>query len=198
MIAVAIVGVVMSIAIPNLTSFVQNSRITREAETFSVMISQARNLALSRGRVSFICRTDDVNATIPVCNTSSKKDDWVLGKVMYSAIPGTLSTAPNTEYKNQVFSTITSGASNAIKRSLIETIVEAPFQNLTVTASSADNVITFDADGRLRNTAPFYISICDGRDDPEKYGRVIEISQIGKAKVKKTSLETGGIGCDAS
>jgi Tfp pilus assembly protein FimT len=85
-----------------------------------------------------------------------------------------------------------------VKRESVESVIEQPATGVTIVTNRDDNVIAFDAQGKLRNDFPFYIAICDGRANPEEFGRVIEIISIGRARVKKTSDQTGEIGCDAS
>ncbi|MBX2823928.1 MAG: GspH/FimT family pseudopilin [Gammaproteobacteria bacterium] len=91
MVAIAITGALTAVAIPSLSSWVQNSRIDSAAQTLSAGILLARSEAVSRNRS--ILLTSPVNAIAEICiaDPDEEKCDSSLDDNLISLIelPGT-------------------------------------------------------------------------------------------------------------
>ncbi len=68
MFALAVVGVVVSIAVPNLRSFLQNNRLSSVSNDLLASIQSARTEAIKRQSSVVLCATANPTATIPTCS----------------------------------------------------------------------------------------------------------------------------------
>jgi len=59
MIAIAIAGILMAVAIPSLTSFIKNNRILAETNGLMIAIKTARTEAMTRRTNITVCRSSD-------------------------------------------------------------------------------------------------------------------------------------------
>lgn len=71
LITVVIAGIVASIAVPNMRTFMQNSRLSSTANEMLRTIQTARTEAIKRQQTVVMCMTADPAAAAPVCNTAN-------------------------------------------------------------------------------------------------------------------------------
>lgn len=60
MIAIAIAGILMTVGIPGLTSFIKNNRILAETNGMMIAIKTARSEAMARRTSVTVCRSSDI------------------------------------------------------------------------------------------------------------------------------------------
>ncbi len=200
-VVVAITGVLLSIAAPNFSAFMLNSRISSETDKLFTAINQARQLAISNNTKGFLCRTTDEFSTNALdCTVSSvTSKDWH----GHNYLTYSINTSNSTQRAALLAdSSSASGTLNGLKLStLIATSADrkeqvksfengAEAQSLTIKTNRALSLIAFNGDGTLFNSAPIRFTICDDRDDPEEFGRYIDISQSGRVRTATTNTTT--------
>lgn len=198
MIVVVIIGAALALAIPNLMAFVRDARVDDETQNLFAALNQARQLAMTQRRATFLCRTDD-----PVseeCTASGDSDQWNRAKLMYSSVVGATLPNPGSTLESYRIQSVNGSASlsslrgeeSPVLRQLPETI-----GTLTVVLSENHEVIGFSSQGNLLHDGTLRLAICDDRSPPEDHGKVIEINPIGRLKVYPTGTESGQVDCEA-
>lgn len=74
-VVMAIVGILLSIAVPSMTTWTAPNRVKAESDRFRVFLQRARNTAVSRGEQITLCKSDDQSS----CNDSLNwEDGWLM------------------------------------------------------------------------------------------------------------------------
>lgn len=90
MVALAVAGMLLGLAVPNFREFVRNSRLTSASNDLLASIQLARNEAVKRQQPVAVCATSDPNASPPVCSGGAftawvvwvdADNDWVIDNV---------------------------------------------------------------------------------------------------------------------
>lgn len=172
LVALAVAGILLAVAVPNLQTFIRNSRIDNAADTFLAEIQRARSEAITRGDAVILCRTDPSTDT---CGNSADRD-WTPGWLMY-AVPnftGEEDYNPS-DPKNHV---------------LIRRGTGAP-EGVTIKSDTHGNSwLTIGSDGRLREDDTLAYAVCDDRGEDK--GKLIVIPMIGRPYVTEDPAD-----CDA-
>ncbi len=180
MVSMALMVILISIGVPNFTSFIKDNRLRAVTNSFVMDVNFARSEAIKRGTQVFLCRSADPQASTPSCGGSS--NDWSTGWLLFAS-----------EDSNSVYD---SGTDILIKRSDIEVI------NMTLVANSeGDSSIGFNGDGTKSGTTEALLAICDDRDNDgdfdEAYGRLISIINTGRPRLTVGSTTTPISSCSA-
>ncbi len=77
LVAIAVLGILLGVAIPNLTQFMASNRLTSQINEFVSDISRARSEAGSRGTTVSIC----IAASATACATSGSA--WEAGRIIF-------------------------------------------------------------------------------------------------------------------
>lgn len=99
MIVVLISAILAMIAIPSFQEFLAKSRVNGSVNLLTTSFDLARSEALSRNRVTVVCKSADPMAVVPVCIDSASGDfeidDWAIGWIIYSK-PADFNSAAST------------------------------------------------------------------------------------------------------
>lgn len=87
MIAIALIGIVLGIAVPSITIYIKNSRIKLATNELVSALYVARSAAIKDSAFGCVCPSADVNITLPVCKTDN--DDWESGWIAFADAEGT-------------------------------------------------------------------------------------------------------------
>nr|WHW29626.1 hypothetical protein [uncultured bacterium] len=189
LVSLAVAGILSVVAIPAFTDLISNTRIENKSYEVLGLLKSARHNAIVTNNWSFVCRTNkavnDVNSGGAACRLNGlAARDWSKELMTYSALAGTTVPAPNSTYNNLRIQRLESNG--GVRKRMLRIVREAAPENVTINASARQNVIVFNRAGRLLNTAPFRIAVCDDRTYPEDFGRIIEINQVGQIRMYKT------------
>jgi type IV fimbrial biogenesis protein FimT len=95
LVVIAIVGVLAAVGIPSFSHSMQRATVTAQAAAITNALRVARIEAVRRGRMVTICRTDDANATPPICATTptgAGNLGWASGWIMFEDSNGNRGT----------------------------------------------------------------------------------------------------------
>ena len=180
MITLSILIVIATVAAPNFSLFIQNSRLTQEADGLFVLLNKAKQLAISRGGRVYICI--NTNAVTPACDGQANHT-WEGVKIVYTMPVNTPVTPINNRFLDQRIQVI--GASLNSQETIRAIVAEVPAGNPSVTLrpNVDDTVIAFSGLGRLLNQTPFWVAVCDGRDNPEQAGKLVGVLDTGQIRM---------------
>lgn len=162
MVAIAIAALLVSLAIPDFSASIKNSRLTAKANDLMIALKVARQTAISRSVPTFVCHSNNANTNTPTCGGIASH--WNTGFILYSAPIKTLTTAK----RSYAPATDT----------LIQQIDLADGQNVMVTDTNASSFVSFGSDGYLFDSAAVEMQICDDRSGENGY--IIRVSLSGK------------------
>jgi type IV fimbrial biogenesis protein FimT len=74
LITVTIIGVVMGFAIPSMTEFIKNDRLSTQINTMVGHLAYARNTAVTRHQQVVLCASDNLST----CSGNNWKDGWII------------------------------------------------------------------------------------------------------------------------
>lgn len=78
MVALAVLGILLSVAIPSFQGFIRNNRLTSVANELASAFSLARSEAVRRGQQVTVCKAD-TNAETPACGGGAEwHDGWLI------------------------------------------------------------------------------------------------------------------------
>lgn len=174
MITLVVLAILLGIGVPNLRSFVQNSRVTTQSNEIIGDLATARSEAIKRNRSVALCRSTNPTAAAPSCATGS--GGWESGWIMFqdSDSDGTFSA--------------TSSPADILLRA------HDPIPGgITVRAGSAaiSGSVVFMPSGMTNLTPPtgtdpaHHFALCDSRG--AAYGRAIVLENTGRARVGRLS-----------
>lgn len=79
MVTLAIAGIMLTMAAPSLRSFILSSQIRSATNGLSGILNMTRSEAIKRGWPVTLCKSSDINATAPVCDTAAAwQDGWIV------------------------------------------------------------------------------------------------------------------------
>jgi type IV fimbrial biogenesis protein FimT len=170
MVVVLLIAILSAIVIPGLSSFVQDGRVSANANEFISAITLARTEAVKRGRLVTMCRSANADeGAASTCLASG--DDWASGWIVYEE--NTTSNAPG------------SGVGSRSTGAGAETIIlrrGALLSNMIVKANPSITSITFNTFGEAVGAAGgaslgFDFSVS------QKEPRKVCISRTGRVQV---------------
>ena len=133
MITLAIIGLVMAFAVPSLSTFIKNDRLSSQINTLVGHLAYARSEAVLRSQQVGLCASDDT--------TSCTAGDWAKGWILYVDLDG--SSTFNTD-------------------DIILRVQQTLSGKNTLTSSMGNNFI-YDNRGFSANGAVGTFSLCDDR-----------------------------------
>lgn len=170
MVGLALLGLILSLAVPNLRIFHQNADISAATNDLVGHINRARQEAVTRNQQVILCRTASIDQINPVDSTCDGAADssWTTGWLVYTT-PGTSAQGDYEDIGGEllaVHGAFTGGA--------------------TITSNSSGNRwLTINPDGSLNEAGPAAYAVCDDR--AESAGRLIVINMVGRVRVTNTS-----------
>ncbi len=162
MITLVVAGILLSIAVPNFQTLMQNNRITTETNRIVSDIQLARSEAMKRGVRVVLCRTGNPNAAVPSCGGTA--NTWTSGWLVFA------SGDANTTFEN--------GTDTLLK---VRQAVQGVGLNIKTNGTSNNN-LDINADATTNEgggTARF--AICDGRG--KNFGKLIEVPSVGRPRL---------------
>jgi len=175
-IALAIAAILLTLAAPNMSSFIRNNRITTETNTLIAHVNLARSEATKRNVVVALCRKnpDPTKQNPPECGGGTA-NDWTSGWLVYV----TTSTTTDADFN--------SGTDILLKDEPTIT------NGVTVTSNAAGNLrIGYLPNGQV-TAGPLRFSFCDDRN--EANGKNIEILTSGRPSLSKTGVAGSATAC---
>lgn len=173
---VVVLAILLSLAAPDFSSFIQNNRIRSTTEDLITAIGVARTEAIKRGAAVMLCRTGSPNVSpgTLACRANDPDgnpnlvEDWTPGWIMY--VKPNYTGSGGADYDN------------ATDGDPIQVGNPAP-NGVTITSNSAGNQwLTYFGDGSLNEGgAAAIFAICDSRGPSE--GHLITIPAVGRPYV---------------
>lgn len=175
LITVVLVGVLLGIGVPNLRSFIQNSRITTQSNDVIGFLAVARSEAIKRNKTVVLCRSDNPTAATPACATGGT-GTWETGWLLFldSDESNTFSTA-------------------SVPPDELLRVHEAIPDGMTLRGNSAQlsDYMAFAPSGMTKLTAPaagdpaHHFRLCDSRG--AAFGRAVVLETTGRARISRQS-----------
>lgn len=164
MVTLAVAAILLSIAAPSFSNFIQNNRITSATNHLVAHLQYARSEAITKGQAVNLAR-----------NTSASAKDLSQGWTLYTDAG---SANGNSAY-------------NASEDTLLKSFEGYASSNITLNSDAAgNNWIAFNSRGLLAEGAgnSVFIAICDDRGITQ--GRLITISPTGRSRVTRSTDAT--------
>ena len=161
MVTIALIGIVITLAIPGYKTFVQNDRLITQINNLTGHLAYARSEAVKRRQQVVLCVSSNNDTLTPSCTGGT---DWEQGWLVFVDADS-----------NQVLD-------NADELLRVRQGLEA---NNTLTADSS--VIAYDYRGFLKADVPSVFTLCDDRY--EDYGKAIAVTLTGRVR-KESSITT--------
>ena len=170
MVGLALLGLILSLAVPNLRIFHQNAGISEATNDLVGHINRARQEAVTRNEQVILCRTasiDQINPANSTCDGAAE-NSWTTGWLVYTT-PGTSVQGDYEDIGGELLAVrgaFTGGA--------------------TITSNDSGNRwLTINPDGSLNETGPVAYAVCDDR--AESAGKLIVINMVGRVRVTNTT-----------
>lgn len=167
---IVILGVLASIAVPNLRVFILEKRLTTQANDFVTALMYARSEAIRAGKPVVICKSANADAVSPSCTDSG---EWEQGWAMYIDSNGN-GSLDNTEVAIRTGETLGGGNSMRVSLSAMAGFVSYRPSGLISPAPAAGN------------QAVFYF--CDERGAEKARGVAIETTGRAMAVRQNTTI----------
>jgi type IV fimbrial biogenesis protein FimT len=81
MITITIIAILMAIAIPSMSAFINNNRVSTSINEFVGTVALVRSEAIKQGRLVTVCRSANATSATPTCDSSAL--DWASGWLAY-------------------------------------------------------------------------------------------------------------------
>ena len=168
-IVLAVAAVLVAAAAPSLDTFVRNSRVRGEGLRLLESLAYARVEAVKRQMPVVVCQLDVADiANSPACDGMDGEKDWAI----FSDANGDLVFDSGTDVLLRVIPASPSGVERL---------------------HSLAGVLVFDRHGNLKNGSEVVFGICSDRDGDGEgdgaYGRELRVSPVGRAWLKKGTVE---------
>ena len=192
MVTVAVFGILVAIALPNMRSIIQNTRISTQINELTSDLNFARSEAIKRGTdvtVSnvTVCRSANPTAATPTCDTTAGVG-WNSGRIIFidgtPAVGATAAIAPNGQH---------AAAETLLRiREVLDgtnTLTANDTSGAGGTNPNAQNLIVYTRAGGTTISSnppvvPAVFNLCDERG--ATYGRSLTIGPTGRATVRKS------------
>jgi type IV fimbrial biogenesis protein FimT len=86
-ITLVLAAILLTLAAPNLSSFLKRDRLVTQANELLADLALARSEAIKRGGTVIVCKSADPTATPPSCNTTDA-DPWTTGRLVWADTNG--------------------------------------------------------------------------------------------------------------
>ncbi len=187
MVTVVVAAILMAIAVPNMRSVIQNTRISNQINELTSDLNFARSEAIKRGADTgvssvTVCKSDNPTAATPTCNTTAF--GWEMGRIIFidgtPAIGATPATPPNGDHE--------AGEPLLRIREVLDganTLTASDTSGAAGTFPNAQNLVVYTRMGGTTINAGLAaeFNLCDVRG--AAYGRSLTIGPTGRATLKK-------------
>lgn len=85
MVTVVVAGILLTLAVPSMRTFIQNARIANQTNEFIADLNFARTEAIKRGANVTLCKSLNPTAATPDCAITGT--DWAIGRIMFIDLP---------------------------------------------------------------------------------------------------------------
>ena len=166
LITVSVIAIMLSVAVPNMTSLVKDNRVASELNTLMANIHLARNEAAKRDVRVILCRSANPNLSVPTCGGSA--NNWSTGYLMFTGEDG------NNTYQ--------AGTDTLIR-------IGQPTEDgvRLRTASTWNNNLEINPNGTLNESSAAIMALCDDRG--ESTGRQITIPLSGIPRMHANNID---------
>lgn len=170
LITIGMVSIVLSTAIPGISSIVKENRLVTRLNTVMTDIHFARSEAAKRDTRIILCRSDTTQAPVPSCGGDTRI--WTSGYIIF---------ADDGSYSNDVF--------NPETDTLLRVGRPAADGTRLHTSWSWNRNLEINPDGSTNEGgAVAMMSICDDRG--KSYGRQIHVAPSGTPKLFAKNIST--------
>jgi type IV fimbrial biogenesis protein FimT len=171
MVALTIVGILTSIAVPAFARLMAANRLTTQATDLVSAMNLARSEALRRAQ--------------PVTLRAENSDNYAVGWKIFPDLDANGDAASPATAKDGTALRVTSAlrGSNTIKR---VTRSGSPFVYTADTTSASRVYVIFDSRGAITATAPAFFRVCDPHNTAVA-GRIVQVNAVGKVSVDSVS-----------
>jgi type IV fimbrial biogenesis protein FimT len=178
-ITLVVAAILLTLAAPNLSSFLKRDRLATQANDLVADLALARSEAIKRGGVIVVCKSSDPMATPPSCNTTDG-DPWTTGRLIWADANGD-NTVQSTEVLR--IREALDGNSNGLygENGAAGTANQVRFTGLGM--ASPPNTMS-------------QLVFCDNRGPSE--GRAVVIGPTGRARVTEKGKDLDGNPLDAA
>jgi len=187
-VTLVVAGIVFAVAVPSITTVVQNSRISSQGNDLIADFNLARSEAIKRNINVVVCKSTNPTAATPACNTVIA-GAWDTGRLVF--VDGDPATGDNVYTAAAVDdvllrrgepltggNSLTPATPNAADPSLRNFVAYTPSGVTTLTKLAAGET--------------YYFTLCDERGASHARGMVFEIT--GRARIVRKST-FGALSC---
>lgn len=186
-VVISIVGILTSIAVPNLRNYLANTRIATTTDELVTALNVARTEAIKRGTSVVLCSANDVDTDDPYSGNcdGAAQAQWHIGWMAYATPRSSNPIAYET------------GTGQPDDNTPLLQFQSARDDSITVISNAVGTgFIHFDQRGFLRNDGTVVLAICDERGAAN--GRIVSVSRLGHPRVLATSESDPQFGCTPS
>jgi len=160
MVTVALISVVVAFAIPSMTEFSKNDRLTTNVNTLVGHLAYARSEAVKRSVQVSLCVSSNSSTAAPSCTGGNWEDGWMIY--------------------------IDADGDNAFTAGEEVLRVQAALEgnNTLVSGGGIVNQVIYDYRGFAAATGTFLL--CDNRPGP--YGKTVTISNTGRVRAQGDAI----------
>jgi len=169
MITLGIVAIVLSTAVPSISSTIKNNRLTGELNSVVADIHYARSEAAKRDVRVILCRSENPNYNNPTCSGDTKV--WTSGYIVFADDGNNT----NDDYDNGVDTLLRRGQAASAEVRLR-------------TNWTWNRNLEFNPNGSTNEGGVAYMSICDDRGSD--YGKQIMVARSGIPKMYSKNINT--------
>lgn len=168
-IVLAIAVILITIAVPGMNAMVANNRLSNQTNYVVRHLLLARVQAVTTMKTIVVCSSDDPR-NAPACD--GYLDDWSAGWIIFQDLDRDFEYTAGTDVMIRI--------GGPVENSITVTTNIEP----SPSGKKEEEVIAFNAKGNRSWYHTARIAVCDGRENPEEVGRVIQVSHIGRPQSK--------------
>lgn len=178
-VALSIAAILLTLAAPNMSSFILSQRLSGQVNDFVADLNLARAEAIKRGVPVTVCKSTNPTAATPTCNTTTG-DAWTTGRVIFVDLnrDGVIDTTAPVDTVLRVREQLDGVASNN-NRLLGDG-----------NAAGTANRITYTNTGLTTLTGEVELRVCDNRG--VNFGRAVVINFTGRVRLAKQGKNMSG------
>lgn len=183
-ITLTVAGILLALAVPGMNNFIQDERLSGQANELVADLNTARSEAIKRGINITICKQDS-SVAVPQCNTNASTP-WTGGRVMFidttTGTTGQIDTAETVLRNKQALS-----GNNTLTTSTKDITVATPTTQATNTIA---NLIVFTASGltTIATGNEGWFQFCDNRGITKAI--TVMVNSTGRIRTTRTAPTT--------
>jgi type IV fimbrial biogenesis protein FimT len=159
-ITVALVAIVTAIAVPSMTTFTQNDRLTTNINTMIGHLAYARSEAVKSSQQVSLCVSNNADSIAPTCTGGNWQDGWIV-----------------------YIDADANDAFNAANDTILRAQQGMSGGNAVTTAIGTQ--ITYDYRGFATTASIGSLQLCDARTGP--FGKTLTITTTGRVRLEVAS-----------